>query len=136
MKDLTVGSIPKHIVAMAIPMGVGMFVQTLYYLVDLYFVGDLGDVALAGVSAGGNAMFLIIALTQILGVGTVALISHAAGRKDQADANLVFNQSLLLAGLLGLVTLVGGYGLAELYLTTIAADAATVRAVRLLIGVS
>ena len=128
MKDLTVGSIPKHIVAMAIPMGVGMFVQTLYYLVDLYFVGDLGDVALAGVSAGGNAMFLIIALTQILGVGTVALISHAAGRKDQADANLVFNQSLLLAGLLGLVTLVGGYGLAELYLTTIAADAATVRA--------
>ena len=42
MKDLMVGSIPKHIIEMAIPMGVGMLVQTLYYLVDLYFVGDLG----------------------------------------------------------------------------------------------
>ncbi len=46
MKDLTQGSIPKHIVEMAVPMGVGMLVQTLYYLVDLYFVGDLGDIAL------------------------------------------------------------------------------------------
>ncbi len=68
---------------MAVPMGIGMLVQTLYYLVDLYFVGDLGDVALAGVSAGGNAMFLIIALTQILGVGCLALIAHSVGRKDQ-----------------------------------------------------
>jgi len=53
VKYLTVGSIPKHIIEMAVPMGVGMLVQTLYYLVDLYFVGDLGDVALAGVNAQG-----------------------------------------------------------------------------------
>ena len=45
-------------------------------------------------------MFVILALTQVLGVGTVALISHAVGRKDQQDANLVFNQSLLIAALL------------------------------------
>jgi len=48
MKDLTQGPIPKHVFEMAIPMAVGMFVQTLYYLVDLYFVSRLGDVALAG----------------------------------------------------------------------------------------
>ena len=126
LKDLTEGSIPAHIVEMAVPMGIGMLVQTLYYLVDLYFVGDLGDVALAGVSAGGNAMFLIIALTQILGVGCLALIAHAVGRKDQPDANLIFNQSLLISAVLGLVTVFGGYGLSEFYLSTIAADAATV----------
>lgn len=80
---------------MAVPMAIGMLVQTLYFLVDLYFVGRLGDIALAGVSAAGNTMFMIMALTQILGVGTVALISHAVGRKDQPDANLIFNQSLI-----------------------------------------
>lgn len=74
---------------MAVPMAIGMLVQTLYFLVDLYFVGRLGDIALAGVSAAGNTMFMIMALTQILGVGTVALISHAVGRKDQPDANLL-----------------------------------------------
>jgi putative MATE family efflux protein len=127
MKDLTQGPIPKHVIEMAIPMAVGMFVQTLYYLVDLYFVGRLGDVALAGVSAAGNSMFLIIALTQILGVGTVALIAHATGRKDRDDANLVFNQSLLLAAVLGVMTLVCGYAWAGDYLRAIAADRDTVQ---------
>ncbi len=73
MKDLTQGSIPKHVIEMAVPMAVGMLVQTLYFLVDLYFVGRLGDVALAGVSAAGNTMFMIIALTQILGVAVALL---------------------------------------------------------------
>lgn len=128
MKDLTQGSIPKHVIEMAIPMAVGMLVQTLYFLVDLYFVGRLGDVALAGVSAAGNTMFMIMALTQILGVGTVALISHAVGRKDQVDANLVFNQSLLLAAILGVATLVLGYPMSGYYMGTIAADRETVHA--------
>jgi len=128
MKDLTQGSIPRHIIEMAVPTAVGMLVQTLYILVDLYFVGRLGDVALAGVGAAGNTMFMIMALTQMLGVGTVALISHAVGRKDQPDANLVFNQSLLLAAILGVATLVLGYALSRHYMGSIAADAETVEA--------
>ena len=60
MKDLTQGSIPKHLINMALPMMIGMFIQTLYFIVDLYFVGKLGAAALAGLSLAGNAMFLII----------------------------------------------------------------------------
>jgi MATE family, multidrug efflux pump len=127
MKDLTRGSIAGHLVAMAIPMAAGMVFQTLYYFVDLYFVARLGDAAIAGVSAAGNAMFVILALTQVLGVGTVALISHAVGRKDPQDANLIFNQSLLIAALCGALTLAAGYGLSEAYVRTIAADEATVQ---------
>ena len=99
MKDLTQGSVLRHILAMAAPIAFGMIFQTLYYLVDLYFVAGLGEAALAGVSAAGNVMFIIIGLTQVLGVGTVALIAHAVGRKDQPDANLIFNQSLVLSAL-------------------------------------
>ena len=51
---------------------------------------------------------MILALTQMLGVGTVALVSHAAGAKDQAQANLVFNQSVLLSALCGAATLIAG----------------------------
>ncbi len=126
MKDLTQGSIPKHILVMAIPIGISMLIQTLYYLVDLYFVGRLGKASLAGVSAAGNVSFLIIALTQILGVGTQTLIAHAVGRKDRNDANLVFNQSLALSVLLGVITLVAGYGLSSWYLHVISEDAHTI----------
>ena len=58
-------------------------------------------------------MFIVMALTQVLGVGAVALIAQAVGRKDQADANLVFNQSVLFAFLCAAVTLIGGYALDE-----------------------
>jgi putative MATE family efflux protein len=128
MKDLTKGSISSHLIAMAVPMAAGMIFQTLYFFVDLYFVAQLGDAAVAGVSTAGNAMFIIMAMTQVLGVGTVALIAHAVGRKDQADANLIFNQSLLLAALCGVLTLVLGYAGSLAYVRSIAADEATVQA--------
>jgi len=125
MKDFTQGPLRTHILGMAAPMAAGMILQTLYYLVDLYFVGRLGDAAIAGVTAAGTATFIVMALTQMLGVGTVALMSHAVGRKDQPDANLVFNQSLVLALLCALLTLIGGYALTGPYTAMLGADAAT-----------
>lgn len=61
MKDLTQGSILKHIIAMAMPIAIGMLLQTLYFVVDLHSVARLGDAAVAGVSAAGNVMLIIMA---------------------------------------------------------------------------
>src|SRR5260221_1552226 len=128
MKDLTQGPIARHVLTMAIPIAMGMLLQTLYYIVDLYFVSRLGNAAIAGVSAAGNLMFVIFSLTQMLGVGIVALMSHAVGRKDQPDANLIFNQSLVLSGLCALLTIVAGYGFTRAYMGTLGADDATAAA--------
>jgi putative MATE family efflux protein len=125
MRDLTQGPIPGHLVAMAAPIAAGMLAQTLYFLIDLYFVAQLGDVALAGVGAAGIAMFVVMALTQTLGVGAMALVAQAVGRKDPDDADLVFNQSLSLAGFCTVGTVAGGYLLAGCYMRIVAADAAT-----------
>jgi Na+-driven multidrug efflux pump len=51
MQDLTRGSIPRHILKLAAPIAVGMVFQTLYYLVDLYFVARLGDAATSSSSS-------------------------------------------------------------------------------------
>ena len=128
MKDLTDSSIVRNILQMALPIAAGMFFQTLYFLIDLYFVAGLGDAALAGVSAAGNVMFIVFAATQVLGVGTVTLISHAAGRKDQADATLVFNQSLALAAFLTVITLLLGFFIGPSYVSTLGSSPATVAA--------
>ncbi|MCB1648483.1 MAG: MATE family efflux transporter [Gammaproteobacteria bacterium] len=127
MRDLTQGSIPRIIISMATPVAAGMIFQTLYLLVDLYFVAALGDDSVAGVGAGGTLMFMIMALTQILGVSAVALISQAVGRKQQDEANLVFNQSIVVALVFALVTWLGGMLFAETYLGTIASDEASLR---------
>jgi putative MATE family efflux protein len=128
MKDLTQGSIVGHISTMAPQIFAGLIMIMLCQLIDLYFVSDLGDAAIAGVGAAGNAGFLINALTQVLSVGTVALISHAVGRKDQADANLVFNQSLGLSAACGILTLMAGSMLARFYMRSVAADGAVIEA--------
>src|SRR6266702_3031845 len=128
MKDLTQGSIVGHISAMAPQIFAGMIMMMLCGLIDLYFVSGLGDAAIAGVGAAGNAGFLINALTQVLSVGAVSLISHAVGRKDQADATLVFNQSLVLSASCALITLVLGYGVGHVYVQTLGSDAAMILA--------
>ena len=125
MKDLTREPIPRLVAALAVPIAAGMLLQTIYFFVDLYFVARLGDAVIAGVSAAGNLMFIVFALTQMFSVGTVALVSHAAGRKDQAEANHVFNQSVVLGGLCSVVTFVGGYMVAAPYMNAFGADAAT-----------
>jgi putative MATE family efflux protein len=123
--DLTKGPIAGHIARMAAPIAAGMIFQTMYYLVDLYFVARLGGTAIAGVTAAGNVQFIIMALSQVLGVGTMVLISHASGRKDRDDANLIYNQSLLMAAVCGAITLIAGFGLSRWYLGTISADEGT-----------
>src|SRR5215813_10944853 len=126
MKDLTRGSIVSHILGMAPPIVVGMVTIMICQLVDLYFVGGLGEAAVAGVAAAGNAGFLINGLMQVLGVGTVALIAQAVGRKDRSDANSVFNQAIVLSALFGLVTLVAGALLSRPYMRAVAADNDTI----------
>jgi putative MATE family efflux protein len=125
MKDLTHGPIPRHVAALSVPMAIGMLVQTLYYFIDLYFVAKLGDVAIAAVSSAGTVFFIALALTQVLSVATVALVSQAVGRKDPAEANLAFNQSVAMAALCTVGTLVFGYLLADAYMGLVGADEPT-----------
>ena len=128
MKDLTRGSVTKHVLAMSSFIGVSMVFQTMYYLVDLYFVSRLGKEAIAGVGLAGNLMLVVLALTQMLGVGTTALISHAAGRKDQPRAQFVFNQSFVLSLIVGAGVVALGFLLRPAYCRWLGADPGTARA--------
>ena len=86
-------------------MLVSMVFQTLYVLVDLFWVGRLGTDAIAAVGLAGNLSFIVIAITQVLGVGATTLVSHASGRKDQERAIFLFNQSQVLSMVAGLLFL-------------------------------
>lgn len=105
MQDLTTGSLTGHLLKTTSFMLVSMLFQTLYVLVDLFWVGRLGTDAIAAVGLAGNLSFIVIAITQVLGVGATTLVSHAAGRKDQARAIFLFNQSQVLALVAGLLFL-------------------------------
>ena len=89
-------------------MLVMMIFQTLYFLIDLYWVGRLGTNSVAAVGIAGNLTFIVLALTQMLGVGTTTVVSHAIGRKDRDGALLMFNQAQVLGLVTGVVFLIVG----------------------------
>ena len=125
MQDLTTGSVARHLLKTASFMLVTMIFQTLYSLVDLYWVGRLGKEAVAAVGISGNLSFVVLAISQMLGVGTTTLVSHAAGRRDKQHALLVFNQSLVLATVVGAVFLVVAMAFRTSYTSRLAADSLT-----------
>jgi MATE family, multidrug efflux pump len=127
-RDLTRGSITKHLLGMAAFIGVGLIVQTLYFLVDLYFVAHLGKEAIAGVSTAGTVWFVAMAATQLIAVGALSLISQAVGRKDDEDGQLVFDQTVLLSLFAAVITLALGYVVGEAAMRQLGADAASARA--------
>ena len=125
MQDLTTGSVTRHLLKTTGFMLVTMLYQTLYFLSDLYWVGRLGREAVAAVAVAGNLTFIVLAATQMLSVGTTTLVSHAAGRRDQDRANVVFNQSILLGFASGLAFLAVAMVLRPWYASELSADAAT-----------
>jgi putative MATE family efflux protein len=127
MQDLTRGPVALNVLKMSAFMLVSMFFQTLYFLVDLYFVGRLGKAAVAAVSLSANISFLVLAATQMLNVGTTSLVAQATGRKDRREALLVFNQSQLLSLVVGGLFLVTMMALRGTYARSLSADPETAR---------
>jgi len=125
MKDLTEGSVVKHLVQMGAFLAVSMVVQTLYLLADLYWVGRLGKEAIAAVGVAGNLNMIVLALTQMVGVGTTTLIAQAAGRKDQPHAETVFNQSFIMSLAIGISLGILGFAVRNAYCNSLAADVST-----------
>ena len=125
MQDLTTGSLTGHLLKTTSYMLVSMLFQTLYVLVDLYWVGRLGTEAVAAVAVSGNLTFVVLAATQLLAVGTTTLVAHATGARDRARANLVFNQAQVLSILVGVLFLAGAMTLRDLYATALSADEKT-----------
>lgn len=128
MQDLTSGSIPRHLLRTTSFMLVMMVVQTLYFLVDLYWVGRIGTDAVAGVAVAGNVSVAVLALGQVLAVGTTALVAQAAGRKDPDAVRHAFDQALALGICGGLLFLAVALGLANAYAAAMTADAGAARA--------
>src|SRR3954469_19795413 len=125
MQDLTSGPLIRHLLKTTSFMLVTMIFQTLYFLIDLYWVGRLGTHAVAAVGIAGNLTFIVLALTQMLGVGTTTVISHAIGRKDHLEAHRLFNQSQVLAMTTGAIFFVIGMAGRSWYARAMGADPET-----------
>lgn len=89
-------SIPKLLWKMSVPAIIGLFVMSLYHLVDTIFVGrGVGALAIAGVSVTFPIQMLGIALAQTIRIGAASVISRALGATQKETAQKAMGNYIL-----------------------------------------
>jgi putative MATE family efflux protein len=96
-QDLTRGDITKQLWSLAWPMMLSMFFYTLYSIVDTFWVSKLSVEAIAAVSISQITLFIMIALSMGVAVGSSVLMSMSIGAHDKKEAGRVMGQGFVLA---------------------------------------
>ena len=86
-RDLTKGSIPGHVAALAIPAIFSMLAVVANNFIDTALVGHLGDAELAAVGSSAFIIWLIFSLLDVFSVGAQAVISQEFGAGNLANAS-------------------------------------------------
>jgi putative MATE family efflux protein len=101
--DVTGGGIWRHIVTMSLPVMLGMGLQNLYTVVDLFWVGRLGTGAVAAITIAGTLFFFFFSLGQAIGTGSLAIVSRAFGRRNFEHAAHTVRNTLFAGAAVGMV---------------------------------
>ncbi len=107
--DILLGDPRKAIIKLAIPMMVAMSVQTIYQLVDTYWVSGLGADALAAMGFVFPFFFISMALSNGLGIGGGAAISRRIGSRDKEGADNVAVHTMIMMLILVLAFSIPSY---------------------------
>lgn len=95
-RDFTSGSIGRAIALLAIPMVLEMIMQSVFALVDTYFVGKLGADPVAVVGLSDSILTLVFTVAMGLAMGTAATVARRIGEGRTDDAATAAAQALLL----------------------------------------
>ena len=95
--DITEGKLRSSLWKLSMPMMVGALFHNLFSLVDLFFIGRLGHIAVAALSISGIILAIVIMVAIGLSTGTTTLIAHYTGKKDYTSADNVLFQTIILS---------------------------------------
>ena len=97
---LTEGPVGRHLVAMALPVLLGIMTMMGQSLVDAWFLGRVGDRALAAYAFGFPILMIVTSVAIGLGAGTSSVVARAIGSGDAQRARRLTTDSLLLSFLI------------------------------------
>jgi putative MATE family efflux protein len=94
---LTEGSVGRHLVNMTVPILFGITMMMAQSIIDAWFLGKVGDLALAAFSFGFPILMVITSVAIGLGAGTSSVVARAIGAGDHRRAKRLVTDSLLLS---------------------------------------
>jgi putative MATE family efflux protein len=125
-RDFTKIPLSKAILLLSIPMVLEMIMESVFALVDIFFVSRLGAEAVATVGITESLMTIIYAMGIGLSVGTTALVSRRIGEKRPEEASVAAVQAIILGIFVSLAFSAAGIFFAKDLLRLMGASAETV----------
>jgi putative MATE family efflux protein len=95
-QDFTAGSLNRAILLLAIPMVLEMVLESLFAVVDVFWVGRLGSDAVATVGLTESLLSLVFAVGLGLSLSTTAMVARRIGEKDPPGAAVAGVQAIAL----------------------------------------
>lgn len=120
---LTEGSVGRHLVNMSMPMLFGITTMMAQAFIDTWFLGQVGDRALAAYSFGFPILMIVTSVAIGLGAGTSSVVARALGSDDHARARRLSTDSLILSLIIAIVCAVIGMLTIEPLFTLLGAPA-------------
>src|SRR5271154_5509035 len=108
-QDFTEGSISRAIVLLAVPMVLEMCMESLFGVVDVFWVSRLGADAVATVGLTETALTLVFVIALGLSMGATALVARRIGEKDEGAAGLVAVQAIIIGVVVSGTIAIFGY---------------------------
>jgi putative MATE family efflux protein len=113
-KDLTVGSVPRHLLAFSIPMLVGNMLQSGYSIVNMFWVGNkVGENGLGATAVSLPIMFILIGMAAGATMAASVLVAQYYGAKDYERLKKAVDNSFIICMILSVILTVGGIIFAE-----------------------
>lgn len=125
-KDFTSVSLGKAILLLSIPMVLEMIMESVFAVVDIFFISRLGADAIATVGITESLMTVVYAIGFGFSIGTTALISRRIGEKRKDAASVVAVQSIFIGIAVSIIIAIPGIFFAEDILKLMGANAAIV----------
>ena len=102
------GNIDRAIFLLAIPMTLEMMMESLFAIVDIFFVSKIGVNAIAVVGLTESMMTIAYSLGWGLAIGTTAMVARRVGEQDKDGASIAAVQALYLAFIISIpITITG-----------------------------
>lgn len=107
-RDFTAIGLRRAVILLSIPMVMEMAMESLFALVDVFFVSRLGVDAVAVVGLTEGVMMLIYSIAWGLGAGITAVVARRTGEKDREGADVAAVQGILVALVIGVLFAIPG----------------------------